>query len=80
MKAVQTEITDRQLRRPCCADTKNWLHDADGFGIVGLYAMKNGAALDVKQKEVFSEHYSFPIVCERAVPSSIPCSAAQARC
>ena len=57
------EITDQPDWSVLLADTKNWLHDADGLGIVELYAMKNGAALERKAKEVFSEHYSFPIVC-----------------
>lgn len=44
-------------------DTEEWLRDADGLGIVELYAMKNGARLERRAKELFAEKYPFPIVC-----------------
>lgn len=43
-------------------DTAGWLRDADGLGIVELYAMKNGAVLERRAKERFAEQYGFPIV------------------
>lgn len=44
-------------------DTKDWLKDSEGLGIVEIYAMKNGAYYEKKAKEEFSKNYDFPIVC-----------------
>ncbi len=44
-------------------DTKKWLADADGLGVVELYAMKNGAVYEKKAKKLFCGQYPFPVVC-----------------
>jgi N-methylhydantoinase A/oxoprolinase/acetone carboxylase beta subunit len=45
------------------ADTKEWLSDADGLGIVELYSMNNGAVAEREAKRLFSKLYDIPIVC-----------------
>lgn len=44
-------------------DTKDWLSDAEGLGIVELYAMNNGAVAEREVKKLFSQVYDIPIVC-----------------
>ncbi|MBC5648987.1 hydantoinase/oxoprolinase family protein [Christensenella tenuis] len=57
------EITDQPDWPLLLEDTRKWLRDADGLGIVELYAMKNGAVFERKAKQIFSDQYAFPIVC-----------------
>ncbi len=45
------------------SDTKDWLSDAEGLGIVEVYAMKNGAVIERKAKALFEERYGFPVIC-----------------
>lgn len=45
------------------ANTKEWLGDADGLGIVECFAMNNGAAYEKKSKEIFEKNYDFPVIC-----------------
>ena len=45
------------------SDTEDWLKDADGLGIVEVYAMKNGAVTERKAKALFEERYGFPVIC-----------------
>ncbi len=43
--------------------TRDWLSDAEGLGIVEVYAMKNGAVTEKRAKELFESSYSFPVIC-----------------
>ena len=44
-------------------DTESWLRDAEGLGIVEMYAMNNGAVAEREAKKRFSERLSIPVVC-----------------
>lgn len=44
-------------------DTREWLHDADGLGIVEIYATNNGAVCEKRGKAAFERVYDFPVVC-----------------
>ncbi|MBO6011785.1 MAG: hydantoinase/oxoprolinase family protein, partial [Oscillospiraceae bacterium] len=44
-------------------DAADWMTDADGLGVVELYAMKNGAVIEKKAKELFSERYGVSVIC-----------------
>ena len=44
-------------------DAAEWMTDADGLGVVELYAMKNGAVIEKKAKELFSERYGVSVIC-----------------
>ncbi len=44
-------------------DTEEWIKDAEGLGIVEMYAMNNGAVAEREAKERFSQRYDIPIVC-----------------
>lgn len=41
----------------------DWLKDAQGLGIVEVFAMNNGAMLEKKAKEQVSKKYDIPVVC-----------------
>lgn len=42
---------------------KNGFDELDGVGIVEMNAMKNGAFVEKKAKEIFNEKYDIPVVC-----------------
>jgi N-methylhydantoinase A/oxoprolinase/acetone carboxylase beta subunit len=44
-------------------DTKDWLRDAEGLGIVELYAMNNGAVAEREGKKLFADLLDIPVVC-----------------
>ena len=44
-------------------DASDWMTDADSLGVVELYAMKNGAVIEKKAKELFSGRYGVSVVC-----------------
>lgn len=44
-------------------DTAEWIKDAEGLGIVEMYAMNNGAIAEREAKERFAQRYDIPIVC-----------------
>ena len=41
----------------------DWLSDAQGLGIVEVFAMNNGAMLEKRAKEKVLERYDIPVVC-----------------
>lgn len=45
------------------SDTAEWIKDAEGLGIVEMYAMNNGAVAERQAKELFGSRYHIPIVC-----------------
>lgn len=44
-------------------DTEEWIKDAEGLGIVEMYAMNNGAVAEREAKERFAARCDIPIVC-----------------
>ncbi len=44
-------------------NTEEWIKDAEGLGVVEMYAMNNGAVAEREAKERFSARYDIPIVC-----------------
>ncbi len=44
-------------------NTREWLSDADGLGIVEIFAMNNGAVCEKAIRDKFIKEYDFPIVC-----------------
>ena len=48
-------------------------YDVDGVGILELNAMRNGAVVEKKAKEVFQEQYSIPVVCGHELFSELNC-------
>ena len=45
----------------------------DGAGIIEVYAMRNGAAVEKKAKEVFREKHDIPVVCGHELFSELNC-------
>lgn len=45
----------------------------DGVGIVEINAMRNGAAVEKKAKEIFQEKYDVPVVCGHELFSELNC-------
>ncbi len=45
------------------SDTEEWIKDAEGLGIVEMYAMNNGAVAEREAKERFMAKYDIPIIC-----------------
>lgn len=52
-------------------NTREWLGDADGLGIVELYAMNNGAVAEREAKRRFGEAYDLPMVCSSELFSGL---------
>jgi N-methylhydantoinase A/oxoprolinase/acetone carboxylase beta subunit len=47
--------------------------DFDGVGIIEINAMKNGAVVERKAKELFQERYGIPVVCGHELFSELNC-------
>lgn len=47
--------------------------DLDGVGIVEKFAMRNGAVIEKKGKEIFEKHSSLPVVCGHELFSELNC-------
>ena len=45
----------------------------DGVGIVEMYAMKNGAVIEKKAKEIFRKQFGVPVVCGHELFSELSC-------
>jgi N-methylhydantoinase A/oxoprolinase/acetone carboxylase beta subunit len=45
----------------------------DGVGIIEMYAMKNGAVVEKKAKEIFEKNYDVPVVCGHELFSELSC-------
>ncbi len=52
-------------------EAKDWLRDADGLGIVELYAMNNGAVAEKEAKERLGALKSLPTVCSSELFSGL---------
>lgn len=51
--------------------TEQWISDAQGLGIVEMYAMNNGAVAEIEAKKRFSSRYNIPIVCGNELFSGV---------
>ena len=62
-----TKITGEIEREPdwdlFVNDIKQGFADLDGVGIVELHAMRNGAVIEKKAKELFAEKHDIPVTC-----------------
>lgn len=52
---------------------ENGFEDLDGVGILEIYAMRNGAVVEKKAKEIFQKKYDIPVVCGHELFSELNC-------
>ncbi len=45
----------------------------DGAGIIEMYAMKNGAVIEKKAKEIFEQEFNLPVICGHELFSELSC-------
>ena len=48
-------------------------NDLDGVGIIEINAMKNGAVVEKKAKEIFTQKHDIPVVCGHELFSELNC-------
>ncbi|MDR0473812.1 MAG: hydantoinase/oxoprolinase family protein [Treponema sp.] len=52
---------------------ENGFEHWDGVGIVEIYAIRNGAVIEKKAKEIFQKKYDVPVVCGHELFSELNC-------
>lgn len=53
--------------------TQTGFEDLDGVGIIEINAMRNGAVVEKKAKEIFKKTHSIPVVCGHELFSELNC-------
>ena len=56
-----------------CANIENAFHGLEGVGIVEMNALRNGAVVEKKAKELFLERHDVPVVCGHELFNELNC-------
>ena len=54
-------------------ETEEEFNNLDGVGIIEMNAMKNGAVVEKKAKEIFTKKHDIPVVCSHELFSELNC-------